>query len=86
MRTGVVTYTVYEPPYASANRLESAEQLVFVKDTYTIIAALLRIGMTMETSGVALMRYRRPKCRMKSGRQDQRHARQSETGVDQLEA
>jgi len=41
MRTGVVTYTVYEPPYASANRLESAEQLVFVKDGYTIIAALL---------------------------------------------
>ncbi len=41
MRTGVVTYTVYEPPHASANRLESAEQLVFVKDSYTIIAALL---------------------------------------------
>jgi hypothetical protein len=41
MRTGVVTYTVYEPPHASANRLESAEQLVFVKDGYTIIAALL---------------------------------------------
>ena len=37
----MVTYTVYEPPYASANRLESAEQLVFVKDSYTIIAALL---------------------------------------------
>ncbi len=37
----MVTYTVYEPPYASANRLESAEQLVFVKDGYIIIAALL---------------------------------------------
>ncbi|WP_195930520.1 DUF2628 domain-containing protein [Hyphomicrobium album] len=37
----MVTYTVYEPPHASANRLESAEQLVFVKDGYTIIGALL---------------------------------------------
>jgi hypothetical protein len=41
MRTGVVTYTVYEPPNASANRLESAEQLVFVKDGYAILGALL---------------------------------------------
>jgi hypothetical protein len=41
MRTGVVTYTVYEPPYASANKLESAEQLVFVKDGYSIIGALM---------------------------------------------
>jgi hypothetical protein len=37
----VVIYTVYEPPYASANRLESAEELVFVKDGYNIFAALL---------------------------------------------
>ena len=37
----MVTYTVYEPPNASANRLESAEQLVFVKDGYAIFGALL---------------------------------------------
>lgn len=37
----MVTYIVYEPPNASANRLESALQLVFTKDTFTWTAALL---------------------------------------------
>ena len=36
----MVTYTVHEPPYASASRLESAEQLVFVHDGFSWFAAL----------------------------------------------
>jgi hypothetical protein len=39
----VVIYTVHEPPNASANRLESAEQLLFVKDGYSWFAALLPV-------------------------------------------
>jgi len=39
----VVTYTVHEPPNASPNRLESAEQLVFVKDGFSWLAALLPV-------------------------------------------
>jgi hypothetical protein len=37
----LVTYTVHEPPNVSANRLESAEQLLFVKDGYSWPAALV---------------------------------------------
>ncbi len=37
----MVIYTVHEPPNASANRLESAEQLLFVKDGFSWLAALL---------------------------------------------
>lgn len=37
----MVTFNVYEPPNASANRLESAEQLVFVKDGFSWFAAVL---------------------------------------------
>jgi hypothetical protein len=37
----LVTFNVHEPPNVSANRLESAEQLVFVKDGYTWLAALV---------------------------------------------
>ena len=37
----MVTYTVHEPPNVSANRLESAEQLLFVKDGYSWLAALV---------------------------------------------
>ena len=37
----MVTYSVHEPPNVSANRLESAEQLVFVKDGYSWLAALV---------------------------------------------
>ncbi len=37
----MVTFNVYEPPNASANRLESAEQLLFVKDGFSWLAALL---------------------------------------------
>ena len=37
----MVTYIVHEPPNASANHLESAEQLVFTKDAFTWVAALL---------------------------------------------
>lgn len=35
----MVTFNVYEPPNASANRLESAEQLVFVRDGFSWFAA-----------------------------------------------
>jgi hypothetical protein len=37
----LVIYTVHEPPNAPANRLESAEQLLFVKDGFSWPAALL---------------------------------------------
>jgi hypothetical protein len=37
----LVIFNVHEPPNVSANRLESAEQLVFVKDGYTLLAALV---------------------------------------------
>lgn len=37
----MVTYNVFEPPNAPANRLESAEQLLFVKDGFSWLAALL---------------------------------------------
>lgn len=37
----MVTFNVYEPPNASADRLESAEQLLFVKDGFSWFAALL---------------------------------------------
>jgi hypothetical protein len=37
----VVIYFVHEPPNASANRLESAEQLLFVKDGFSWFAALI---------------------------------------------
>lgn len=37
----MVIYTVHEPPNASANHLESAEQLLFAKDGYSWVAALL---------------------------------------------
>ena len=37
----MVIFNVHEPPNVSANRLESAEQLVFVKDGYTWLAALV---------------------------------------------
>jgi hypothetical protein len=37
----VVIYTVHEPPNAAADRLESAEQLVFVKDGFSWFAAAL---------------------------------------------
>ena len=39
----MVIYTVHEPPNASANRLESAEQLLFVKDGFSWLAALLPV-------------------------------------------
>jgi hypothetical protein len=35
----VVTFDVYEPPNVSGNRLESAEQLVFVRDGFQWFAA-----------------------------------------------
>jgi hypothetical protein len=35
----VVIYTVHEPPNGPANRLESAERLVFVKDGFSWLAA-----------------------------------------------
>lgn len=37
----MVIYTVHEPPNGPANRLESAERLVFVKDGYSWLAALV---------------------------------------------
>lgn len=37
----MVIYFVHEPPNASANRLESAEQLLFVKDGFSWLAALV---------------------------------------------
>lgn len=37
----MVTFDIYEPPNASANRLESAEQLLFVKDGFSWFAAFL---------------------------------------------
>ena len=37
----MVIFNVHEPPNVSANRLQSAEQLVFVKDGYAWLAALL---------------------------------------------
>ena len=37
----MVIYTVHEPPNASANRLESAEELIFVKDGFSWLAAVL---------------------------------------------
>ena len=37
----MVIFNVHEPPNVSANRLESAEQLVFVKDGYAWLAALV---------------------------------------------
>jgi hypothetical protein len=37
----VVTFDVYEPPNASGNRLESAEQLIFVRDGFHWFAALV---------------------------------------------
>ncbi|MDP1639902.1 MAG: DUF2628 domain-containing protein, partial [Hyphomicrobium sp.] len=37
----MVTYSVHVPPNVSANRLESAEQLVFVKDGFSWLAALV---------------------------------------------
>ena len=37
----MLTFNVHEPPNVSANRLESAEQLVFVKDGYMVLAALV---------------------------------------------
>ena len=37
----MVTYTVHEPPNVSADRLESAEQLLFVRDGYSWPAALV---------------------------------------------
>lgn len=37
----MVTFNVYEPPNASANRLESAEELLFVKDGFSWLAALV---------------------------------------------
>ena len=37
----MVIYTVHEPPTATANHLESAEELVFVKDGFSWLAALL---------------------------------------------
>jgi hypothetical protein len=36
---GVLSYTVHEPPAPSADRLDRAEQLVFVKDGFTYAAA-----------------------------------------------
>jgi hypothetical protein len=37
----LVTYSVHVPPNVSASRLESAEQLVFVKDGFSWLAALV---------------------------------------------
>jgi hypothetical protein len=37
----LVVYSVHEPPTASADRLKSAEQLVFVKDGFSWFATLL---------------------------------------------
>ena len=37
----MVIFNVHEPPNVSGNRLQSAEQLVFVKDGYTWLAALV---------------------------------------------
>lgn len=37
----MVIFNVHEPPNVSANRLQSAEQLVFVKDGYAWLAALV---------------------------------------------
>jgi len=37
----VVTFNVYEPPNVSADHLKSAEQLLFVKDGFSWLAALL---------------------------------------------
>jgi hypothetical protein len=37
----VVTYTVHEPPNGPANHLQSAEELVFVKDGFSWFAALI---------------------------------------------
>lgn len=37
----MVIFNVHEPPNVSANRLESAEQLVFVKDGFAWLAALV---------------------------------------------
>lgn len=37
----MVIFNVHEPPNVSANRIESAEQLVFVKDGFAWLAALV---------------------------------------------
>jgi hypothetical protein len=37
----VVIYTVHEPPNVAGNRLDSAEQLVFVRDGFSWVAALV---------------------------------------------
>ena len=37
----MMTYTVHEPPGTSADRIERAEALVFVRDGFSVFAALL---------------------------------------------
>jgi len=54
----VVAFTVHEPPYPPASRLERAEELLFVKDGFSWFAALLApIWMLVNRLWLALLIY-----------------------------
>ena len=77
--------TVHEPPNVSANRLESAEQLVFVKDGYTWLAALVPpLWLLWKRMWLELAIYRRRHAACSSGLLDRarRHEPRQRAAAD----